>query len=189
MTNEVDQILTEALEGAALKTRDIVNLNFTLHSTGDLIVHTFEDGKTSSSYRSSITIDGDTESQDAWLGGAYLTPQLTALKEHGKLPAYLKVIMDSTRKGNPYILVSAGDQPPVTAVNGTDTPVSQGGRTVQVVALEAFELKRLSTSDDVLAELLAGLDIEFAYTPEGHVTPSVAALTTAKALALKKALA
>lgn len=191
--SEVDDILTEALEGATYKTRDLVNLTFILQSVGPLqssVIpgHVDKDtgerrpDKTAYSYLAEIVLDGEDEPQGAWLGGGFLTPQVTALKDKGALPVRLKMVMDSTRKGTPFILVSAGEQP----VNGV-AQVTQGSVSVQHKAVEAFDAARTIKTDLELAELLAELGIPVDFEGDRTVLTE-AMLDTRSALALKKAL-
>jgi hypothetical protein len=181
--------LEERLEEAAkqedrIKQVDLVNQSFILHSAR-MIEFKDADGNDKQSMVAMISFPDETEQHEAWMDGVKVRPQIQVFQSENAFPSKVKLVKD----GQAYKLNLIEQMQPVTAVNGAEATVTQGTVTVQQKAVEAFMAARTSRSEDDLTTLLADLDIEFAYDPQGLVTVSVEALNTQKALALKKKLA
>ena len=99
MSDDIRKILSDAAkqpETETLKTEAIVNKTFTI-----LDARTVE-----SQYGKAwvATIDLDGVATDAWLNGAVVDRQLTAIVEAGGLPLEVKMTRDESRFGNPFVL-------------------------------------------------------------------------------------
>ena len=88
-----DDIWEDSMKGNAVKEAELVNLSFTIHSVDWR--EGVKDGKPWSSYIASITIDGQDEPVEAWLGGKGVIAQLGWEVEHGKFPIYVKQVLEN----------------------------------------------------------------------------------------------
>lgn len=200
MTDDLDTILNEALtDGTVFKTADLVNLTVTITAFGPPHDNTFpaeydasgketKPARTSRSYKATIIFDGQTEPVAAWMGGGWMTPQIEALIARDRLPCRVKVIRDTTKDGNPYVLVSGGAQPvsasqnvenAVAAVHAAPPPAASGKTPVQR-CLDAFYAKALALQDDLqLANIIGtrGAGEALIYLPTGQLSLDPGALS------------
>ena len=99
MSEDIKKIIADAAqqpESETLNTDAIVDKTFTI-----LDARTVESqfGKAWV-----VTIDLDGVATDAWLNGAVVDRQLTAIVEAGGLPVKVKMTRDDSRYGNPFVL-------------------------------------------------------------------------------------
>src|SRR3989304_2587516 len=88
-----DDIWEDSMKGNAVKEAELVNLSFTIHSVDWR--EGVKAGKPWSSYIASITIDGQDEPVEAWLGGKGVIAQLTWELGHGKFPIRVKQVLEN----------------------------------------------------------------------------------------------
>ena len=94
----------EAWEERAEKQRLLVNRTFRIDSL-ELVQYTNQNGHEDESHVATLLLDGETETRNFWLGGALVRPQLDMMVKGDLLPAYVTLIEDGEKKGNPYRLL------------------------------------------------------------------------------------
>ena len=181
---ELDDILKKALEGNALKTVSLVNLTFTIHSTGDIHSNVIpgkegKDDKTTYSYRATISLDGEDEKKEAWLGGGFLTPQITALVNNNLIPSRVKLIMDASKDGNPYILVAPTSTAPVAAPAETS---SNGSQSPQEMAQHLFAVSAMPDAAKLDIASQCGVGVQ--YSADGKLMLEASMLEVPQAVKL-----
>lgn len=94
--------LEEAWKGNAMKQAELTNLTFTIHSVELRIFTDKETGKDREAYIARITLAGDDETIDAWLGGVGVLSQMRAIIERKAFPITVKQV----KQDNAYKLIS-----------------------------------------------------------------------------------
>ena len=184
----LEERMNEAWETSdRIKQADLINQTFTIHAATLTEFDSKQNvGVKDVAYVASISFEGQEEHHDAWIGGRVMA-QVKVLIEENALPATVKQIKDGQAYKLLLIRTSSGTMPAPTA---TPTPaVTQGGKSVQALAIEMLDAARTAKTD---AELEA-LVVEHApdammYGEGGKVLLNPDTFTTAQALALKKAL-
>lgn len=90
MTDWLKEAGDEAM-GEAMKQIDLVNMSFTIHGA-ELRNFKDKDGKPGSAYMGTISLDGQEEYINAWLGGVRVMSQMAAIVKHG-FPIHVKQVM------------------------------------------------------------------------------------------------
>ncbi len=101
MSDDISKILSDAAqlpETETLKTDAIVGKTFTVLDARSV------ETQYGPSWVATIDLDGATV--EAWLNGAVVDRQLTAIVDAGKLPVTVTMTRDESRYGNPFTLLA-----------------------------------------------------------------------------------
>ena len=122
--NALEQAEREAMTGDVIKSAEMVNRSFTIHSAEEItsmVERVGKDGvkreEENKSWKATVTIDDD-EKVQCWIGGYIAFRQVRFLIDHEMLPARVKLIRDSSLDGSPYKLLEGEPPTGVAATNG-----------------------------------------------------------------------
>ena len=191
----LEERMNEAWETSdRIKQADLINQTFTIHAATLTEFDSKQNpGVKDVAYVASISFEGQEEHHDAWIGGRVMA-QVKVLIEENALPATVKQIKD----GQAYKLLLIRTSTPVAiaGVPGTSTAtattpaVTQGGKSVQALAIEMLDAARTKLTDAEIEALVSEHAVDaMMYDEDGTVLLNHSTLTTKDALALKNALA